>query len=1209
MSDILKSVELLAVAESEPARLRAERTRELLHAADSRILVMDGATGTALQSLDLTAQDFGGPEFEGCNENLVLLRPEIVRHVHKLYLDAGCDIVETNTFGATPLVLAEYGLEARTYEINKLASEIARTICREYDQPNKTHFVAGSIGPTTKSLSITGGVTFDELIVHYFEQVRGLFDGGADYFLIETCNDTRNIKAALFAIDRLFEERGEKIPVAVSATIESTGTMLAGQSVEALTAALMNRDLFYLGLNCATGPEFMTDHIRSLSQLSPFRVACVPNAGLPNEDGCYLETPAMLTRSLGHFVEKGWINIVGGCCGTHAGHVKSLAHAVKGLKPRLPDHTSRSLLSGVDPLEVTPDLSPVIVGERTNVIGSRKFKDLIKAGLFEDAAEIARAQVKAGAQIIDICLADPESDEVADIEKFLERVVRKIRVPIMLDSTDAKVFEVGLKYCQGKAVLNSINLEDGEERFEAVVPLAMKYGAAVVVGTIDEDPEQGMGVTRDRKLEIAARSYGLLTDKYGMKPEDIYFDPLVFPCGTGDQQYRTSAPETIEGIRLIKAQFPKCKTILGISNVSFGLPAAGREVLNSVFLYHCVQAGLDLAIVNSEKLERFGSLPPEDIKLAEHLLFTGSDEALAAFTLRYRDQKGRAKKDRSLEPLAQRLSGAVVEGSKEGLIEDLTEALRASKPLDIINGPLMAGMDEVGRLFNANKLIVAEVLQSAEVMKAAVSFLEPHMEKSEVVTRGKVCLATVKGDVHDIGKNLVEIILSNNGYEVINLGIKVAPEQLIRAVKDHKPDIIGLSGLLVKSAHQMVTTVEDLKRAGIQTPILVGGAALSRGFVDKRILPAYGGGAVIYAQDAMGGLDLASQVMNPESFRLICGDLDVKRQAALDLADAKASGNGARTAQVIDLIPRVREKTVRVLTENPPAPDFDLHVMNETPLNEIWKYINPLMLYTRHLGVKASSSKLFAAMAKDPLIARRLREEDPTALDIYEKIEEVKRDYNGATNGAGGVGLRPKAKFRFYRAQSSGEMIQLFEGADAKTPLASFEFLRQNKGEQLCLSDYLSPLGGPADSMAMFVVTAGTGVREIAADLKARGEFLKSHIIQALAIETAEAYAEWLHAHLRRMWGHPDGPDTTMMDRFQAKYRGKRYSFGYPACPRLEDQSLLFDLLKPEEIGVSLTEGFMMDPEASVSAVVFHHPDAKYFGVSTDVQGADGGLS
>jgi 5-methyltetrahydrofolate--homocysteine methyltransferase len=1182
------------------------RIASLIEAANKRILVLDGATGTAFQAMNLTADDFGGAELEGCNEHLVLTRPNAVARVHEMYLEAGCDIVETNTFGATTLVLNEYGLGEKAYEINKRAAEIARDVCRRFDRPDKPRFVAGAMGPTTKALSVTGGTTFLELEQNFYLQAKGLMDGGVDYLLIETCQDTRNIKAALLGIERLFAERSQRLPVAVSVTIENSGSMLAGQTVEALLVSLLNHDLFYLGLNCATGPEFMTDHIRSLARLSPFRTACLPNAGLPDEDGKYRESPTMVGEVLAHFIAEGWINFIGGCCGTTAEHVREMVHIAKAASPRRPSEDRRSVLSGVDYLEITDELRPVLVGERTNVIGSRKFKELITAEKFDEASEIAKLQVKAGAQIIDVCLANPDRDELSDMERFLEHVIRKVRAPLMIDSTDAKVIEKSLTYCQGKAIINSINLEDGEERFHDIVPLAKKYGAALVVGTIDEDPVQGMAVSRERKLAVAERSHKLLTEKYGFPEEDIYFDALVFPCATGDEQYRGSARETIEGVRLIKTRFPRVKTVLGVSNVSFGLPAAGREVLNSVFLYHCVQAGLDVAIVNSEKLERYGGLPAEEIELADDLLFDRGTDPVSAFTALFRDRKGKAKIDRATVPLERRLSLNIIEGSKDGLIEDLDEALKTAKPLDIINGPLMAGMDEVGRLFNANKLIVAEVLQSAEVMKTAVSHLEPFMEKSAATSRGKILLATVKGDVHDIGKNLVDIILSNNGYGVINLGIKIPPEQLIQAVREHSPDMIGLSGLLVKSAQQMVTTAEDLSRAGIKLPILVGGAALSRNFTEKRILAAYPHGAVIYAQDAMNGLELANKVMNPEAFANMQKELTEKRAANALRQDEAATISGATSAA-----PErgkeysQRSASVRILENNPEPPDFARHIQQNIPLEQIWKFVNPLMLYTRHLGVKARSAKLFESIPHDPVVARKLKTDDASAYDVWEKVEEMKAEFHLHP------ALKPRAVYRYFRAASEGNSILLFDGAsrpvEASKAVARFTFGRQLKSDGLCLADYVSPLGHAPDNIAMFVVSIGEDVRGTARALKESGQYLKSHILQALAIESAEAYAEWLHSHLRHTWGFPDQPSMTMLERFQAKYRGKRFSFGYPACPQIEMQAPLFELLHPSDIGVQLTEGYMMDPESSVSALVFHHPDAKYFGVGShdDESGAN----
>ena len=888
----------------KPADLEP-RTAALEAAFEQRILVMDGATGTAMQDADLSADDFGGAELEGCNENLCAVRPDVVDLVHAAYLEAGADIVETNTFGATPLVLAEYGLEDQAFELNRKAAELARVACARFDSEEKPRFVCGSMGPTTKAISVTGGVTFEELIETFRVQALGLMAGGSDYLLLETQQDTRNIKAGLIGIEQAFDHFGWRLPVAVSATIENTGTMLGGQDTEALVASLSHwmpmpmpsggagsgDGLLYLGLNCATGPEFMTDHLRTLSELAKTRVGCVPNAGLPDEDGLYNEGPEVFREVLGRFLDAGWLNLVGGCCGTTAAHVAALSDLAADRPPRPVPRHQRALVSGLDAVELTEDNRPLMVGERTNVLGSRKFKRLIQAGDYEAAAEVGRAQVNGGAQVIDVCLQDPDRDEIVDVEAFLEKIVRRVKVPLMIDSTDHEVMERALTYCQGKSILNSINLEDGLERFDSVVPLARRYGAALVVGLIDE---QGMAVTVERKLEVAKRSFDILTGDYGVAAEDIWFDPLVFPCGTGDKTYLGSAAATIGAVEAVKAALPLTKTILGVSNVSFGLPGAGREILNSEFLYRATRAGLDAAIVNTEKLARFAEIDQEERELAERLIYLEPGDAEAGrraveeFTAKFRGKKS-AFEDRPPRadlPLDERLARAVVEGSKEGLIDDLELALadqRWPKPLDIINGPLMAGMSEVGRLFNNNELIVAEVLQSAEVMKAAVDHLEPHIQQSmeggaESAQRGKIILATVKGDVHDIGKNLVDIILSNNGYEVINLGIKVPSDQLISAVREHSPDVVGLSGLLVKSAQMMVITAQDFKSAGIDVDLVVGGAALTRRFTYKRIAPEYSG-VCTYAKDAMHGLALVDGLMGGERAKLLEG---FESQAAQD---------------------------------------------------------------------------------------------------------------------------------------------------------------------------------------------------------------------------------------------------------------------------------------------------------------------------------------
>ncbi|MGZ6124574.1 MAG: homocysteine S-methyltransferase family protein, partial [Myxococcales bacterium] len=637
-----------------------------------RILVLDGAMGTAIQEAGLTTADFGGAQYEGCNEKVVDSRPDVLRRIYRRYLDAGADVLKTNTFGATPLVLAEYGLGHEAFDINRAAAALCRELADEYSGDGKPRFVAGSMGPTTKAISVTGGVTFEELIEHYRVQARGLLEGGVDYLLLETCQDMRNVKAGLFAIERVQETlpEDERVPIAVSLTIEPTGTMLAGQSAEAALIALEHVDLLYLGLNCSTGPSFMADHLRTLARFARTHLACVPNAGLPDENGHYLETPVLVASTLERFAKEGWLNLVGGCCGTTAEHIAELAKTVAKLPPRKVAQARRSALSGIDAVEVAEDTRPLIVAERTNVLGSKKFRDLIKEEKFEEAAEIGRAQVKRGAHIVDVSTQQTDRDEVADLRRLLLHLTRKVRVPLMIDSTNPKAIEEGLSLCQGKAIVNSVNLEDGEARFEQIVPLVRRHGAALVVGCIDE---KGQAIKAGQKLAVALRSHELLTDKYGIAEEDLYFDPLVFPCASGDANYTGSAAETIEAVRAIKSRLPRCKTVLGISNISFGLPGAGRETVNSVFLHHCVQAGLDLAMVNSEKIVRYPSISETERKLAEDVLFVRGEGATAeermrsattAFTTHFRERKPCtvAKARASLD---ERLSAYIVEGSKD----------------------------------------------------------------------------------------------------------------------------------------------------------------------------------------------------------------------------------------------------------------------------------------------------------------------------------------------------------------------------------------------------------------------------------------------------------------------------------------------------------------------------------------------------------------
>jgi 5-methyltetrahydrofolate--homocysteine methyltransferase len=1165
------------------------RKQALFDALESRILVLDGAMGSILHS-QLSIADYGGAHLENCTDNVCLTRPDLIEGIHRQYLDAGAELIETNSFNGHPVSMSEFHLENKTCEINRTAAEIARRAADAYWTADKPRFVAGSMGPTTRSITVTRNIDFDSLREGYYLQAKALLEGGVDVLLVETCQDTRNVKAALLGIEKAEKELGLIAPVMVSGTIEPMGTMLAGQTADALYASLANRPLLSIGLNCATGPEFMTDHVRTLHEMASTRISCYPNAGIPNEELKYLETPESLAAQLEKFVDHGWLNLIGGCCGTTPAHIRAIAQMVDGRKPRVVrDPSHKSYYAGIDLIEAEDSVRPLIVGERTNVIGSRLFKNLVAEEKWEEATEIAKRQVRNGAHIVDVCLQSTDRDEIKDIPPFYEKLIRKVKAPVMIDTTDARAMELSLTYCQGKSLINSINLEDGEEKFERICPIARAYGAALVVGCIDEDPVQAQAFTRERKLAVAERSVDLLTNKYGIRAEDIVIDPLVFPCATGDENYIGGAVETIEAIRLIKEKIPHIKTVLGISNISFGLPASAREVVNSVFLYYCTKSGLDLAIVNAEKLERFASIPAEERKLAENLLFNTpiADEPqdwrdqtreqkaainqfhIAAIAEHFRGRTVKQKVSKAELPLDERLANYIVEGSKDGLIADLDRKLaEGMPPLDVVNGPLMKGMAEVGRLFNNNELIVAEVLQSAEAMKTAVSHLEQFMEKADTASRGKIVLATVKGDVHDIGKNLVEIILNNNGYNVVNLGIKVPPEELIKAFREHKPDAIGLSGLLVKSAQQMVVTANDLRDAGVGVPLLVGGAALSEKYTTGKIAPSYHA-PTFYAKDAMTGLRLLNEIMDPAT----------REEALAKNTHTEVVALPERDWDMAAARSEIRSTKIRTDIPIPPAPYLDRKVRSVPQLTDVWDYINPFMLFGRHMGYKGNFEK--------DLLHRNAK-----ALELHHEMEIVKQEAK--------TFMKVRAVWQFFEAVRRGNAIDLFEPG-APTPIHTFQFGRQPRPDGLCLSDYvLGPKEGRRDHIALFVVTAGEGVRQQADIAKEKGEFLKSHALQSLGLETAEGCAEWLHRRIREDWGFPDPAEMTMQERFTSRYRGKRYSFGYPACPNLEDQEGIWKLLNPDEIGVHLTEGFMMEPEASVSALVFHHPDAVYFTAASE---------
>jgi len=1144
--------------------------------------------------------------------------PQIVKAVHRAYLEAGADIIETNSFNGSPIVLEEYGIRQRARALARRSAELAKEAIEEWRGEKVREgggndfrpLVMGSMGPGTRSISVTGGVTFDEIEAAYYDYSAGLIEGGADLLVLETQQDTVNVKASLAGIRRAMRDLRRTLPVGLSVTIEPSGSMLAGQTIEALYHTFSGFDLAFLGLNCATGPAAMTDHIRALARISRFPVSVWPNAGLPDVDGHYCDGPDVFLDAIGRFAREGWVNIVGGCCGTTPDHIRALKEAVSRpeVKVRVPVGGSQNAeetdnaasagnglaghypaLAGAEALVVEPDNKPVYIGERTNTIGSRKFKRLIGEGRIDEAAEIGREQQRSGALAIDLCTADPDREELTDFLAVLRPLLRKVRVPLLIDTTDTAIVEAALKTIGGKPAINSVNLEDGGARLRKVASLARDYGASLICGLIDDDPVQGMAVTVPRKLEIAGKIHNILCGGFGLPEADIIFDPLVFPAGTGDPNYLGSAEATIDGVRAVKERFPHCLTILGISNVSFGLPPAGREVVNSVFLYLCAKAGLDMAIVNTQGLKRYPTIPPEEVELAARLLMTGSSEAIAEFTAHFRTAKVSSSADEWAGLSAdEQVSRAVVEARKTGLEANLTELLTRMGPLEVINGPLLKGMDEVGRLFADNRLIVAEVLESAEVMKTAVEFLKPHFPPgASGAVKGRVILATVKGDVHDIGKNLVDMILSNNGFEVINLGIKVPPETLIEAAREHQPDIIGLSGLLVRSAQQMVDTASDLRVAGIDLPVLVGGAALSKKFTLARIAPAYGG-PVFYADEAMDGLALANQIVEPARRRVL--EAEWKR-----LRDNEVNANANAKVNVDALARNGREspgtgsavQSRWLPTDVPVPPDKGEHILTNITIDDVWPYLNEQMLYGKHLGVKGITRKL-------------LEGRDPKLLKLREHVEEVVK-----VAAAEGI-YAPKAVYQWFRAVPDGEQIILNredpENTEKDTAessvislLRSFSFPRQQGRAGISAVDWIRPPDEGGDHVCLFVTTAGIETSTKAAQMRKEGRLLASLILQAVAIELAEATAEWVHRRIRTEWGFPDDPALSVADLFRTKYRGIRLSFGYPACPQLEDQAPLFELLKPERIGVELTEGYMMHPEGSVTAVVFHHPAGQYY--------------
>ena len=1166
---------------------------DFLSELKQRVLVYDGAMGTNVQKHNLTPDDFWGKE--GCNELLVLSRPDVIRAVHASFFEAGCDIIETDSFGSTSIVLAEYELQDRTRELNLAAARLARSVADEYSTPAWPRFVAGSMGPTTKLPSL-GHIGYDAMAASYREQAEALIEGGVDVLLIETCQDLLQAKIALAACqDAIRDAREGKIPstgrhvaLQVQITLEATGTMLLGSEIGAALAVLETFQPDIIGLNCATGPAEMNDAVRFLCQNSTLPISVLPNAGLPQNEGghaVYKLTPAEMAAYLRQFVSEYGVQVVGGCCGTTPEHLRAVADAVRGLAPAtralLPQSVAASAFAS-QTLEA--DAQPIIIAEEMNTTTRLEhFRNMVRAQDYDGILALAKRLVTEGSQMLDLCCAIVGEDEMAYMNAVLEKIATRVLAPILVDSTEAPVIEEALKRIPGKPVINSINLEDGEKRTSLVLPMARRYGAAVIALTIDE---QGMALTADRKVAIAHRIHDLAVGKYGLRPEDLIFDPLTLPISTGQEDYRSAAIETLEAVRRIKLELPRCRTVLGVSNISFGLNAYARRVLNSVFLKEAVDRGLDAAIVNYSKIYPLYKIPEVEVDLARKLIFqdaagTGS-EPLQNFMAHFASiGKGSVQEEvLSVENLTvdEKLKQLIIRGErsiglgdqKQSLEEALEAALATYTPLDLINTVLLDGMKTVGDLFGARKMQLPSVLDSAAVMKAAVAYLEPKMEKSDGGGKGTMVLATVKGDVHDIGKNLVDIILSNNGYRVVNLGIKQPSDAIITAAREANAGAIGLSGLLVKSTLEMKYVLQDLERLGMTVPVICGGAALTRKYVEEDLRKEYAG-PVFYAEDAFAGLHVMSDLTSDDPA------VRERREEEGKTVKVFARGSAATADETpAALTAEGRSPVVERVADIPTPAFWGPRVFRDYSLDDLFPYINETALFKNQWQLKTAS-------AADYL---RLVEEKYRPI-LHELQEEVK---------AAGW-FEPKSILGFYPCAGDGNDLVVFDPQDPARELERIGFPRQAQGRRLAISDFFEPLSsGRRDVVGFSIVTIGHEASLQTARLFEAGDFTKYLYLHGLSVETAEALAEFAHKQARAFLGIGEGDAPHPADLFHQKYRGSRYSFGYPACPNLEDQAKIFRLLEPEKnIGVRLTEQFHLEPEQSTNALIVHHPQAKYF--------------
>lgn len=1139
---------------------------DLRTAAAERVIVLDGATGTGLQLLDLSLSDFDG--LEGCNEILNVSRPDAVASLHESYLDAGADAVLTNTFGGSSITLGEYDLSERTREINRASAEIARRIADGYSTPQWRRFAIGSLGPGTKLPSL-GHVGFDELHAAYLEQARGLLDGGVDALLVETVYDLLQGKAAILACKDALAEFKSDTPLFATVTIETTGQMLVGSEIGAALAALAPLGLDGIGLNCATGPDLMHEPLRFLSGNAETMLLCSPNAGLPRtEDGqmVYDLQPSELADAHRTFVSEYGVGIVGGCCGTTPEHVRAMREAMDGMQaPKRHPQPEPSAASLFVSTPYRQDASFLIVGERANANGSRRFKRLLQNEEWEQMANVIRDQAAEGAHIADVCVDFVGRDGTPDMAELVSRARGLSTLPLMLDSTEPVVLEAGLKQLGGKAIVNSINLEDGGKRLNETLSAAIRFGAGVVALVIDEE---GQARTCERKLEIARRLYRIATEDYGLAPEDLFFDALTLPVSTGQEDLRRDGLETLEAVEAISNEFPRAQTILGISNISFGLNPAARQVLNSVFLHDAVERGLKAAIVHAAQILPINRIPDEQLSAARRLINDewvegpkGPIDPLPAFMVLFEDQQAATQERESLDdlPLEERLHRRIVDGQREGLERDLDEALVKREAIPIINDLLLPAMQEVGDLFGAGDMQLPFVLQSAETMKKAVAHLEPHMDKLEAASKGSIVLATVRGDVHDIGKNLVEIILSNNGFTTINLGIKQPISNVIEAALEHNADAIGLSGLLVKSTLVMKEDLEELNRRELadRWPVLLGGAALTRKYVEWDLRNTFHGD-VYYGQDAFDGL----RIMNALS------DGTRLDRAPVEPVAAPASALSASSAATATAV----RSTLAPASTVPTAPFFGTRVIRGLPLTDIFPYINRNALLRGQWGFKGRDAET-AARAE---------------LALSQIQQQALRD---------GI-LEPAVVYGYFPAQSQGEHLIVYGPDGSGREVVRFEFPRQQGKQGRCLTDYFRSVdSGEMDVIGFHVVTMGSRVGDYAQELYETNRYQDYLYWHGFGVEIAEALAEYWHRRIRQELAIDGADGATPEDLIKTNYQGARYSFGYPACPNLEDQALLWQLLNPGRIGVTLSDEFQMHPEQSTSALIVHHPDARYFSI------------